>query len=93
MKIRAYVNYDERRKIHYYKDFEIIKELPKEGDEYDYKKVIKVYQIMLDSEQGDDDIYDYDFFEITLSCVENDEEEQDIVYIAIEKEIVEEKGE
>lgn len=91
MKIRAYVNYDERRKIHYWRDFEIVEELPKEGDEYNYKKVINIYQIMIDSEQGNHDVYYYDFFEITLSYIENDEEEQDIVYVAIEKEI--EKGE
>lgn len=73
MKIRAYTGYDERHKIRYYEDFEIIsiEELKELGKTYYFSDV------PLDPEQGNNEVYDYDYYAY--------KDEDKIKYIAVLK--------
>ena len=69
-KIKAYVNYNEREKIHYYQMFDVVEVIPKY---YNDEEVVDIKEVRLDAEQGNDEVYKYDFFEITT--IDNDKEE------------------
>ena len=69
-KIKAYVNYNERKKIHYYQMFDVVEVIPKY---YNDEEVVDIKEVRLDAEQGNDEVYKYDFFEITT--IDNDKEE------------------
>ena len=75
-KIKAYTGYNEREKIHYYKEFDIVEVLPKEF--YNDEKIIGIKEVRLDVEQCNQEVYKYDFFEITTL---DDEKEEDYYYI------------
>lgn len=92
MKIRAYIGYNDYKKVRYYKDFEIVKNLPELWEEISFNPVYivtKIEEVRLDPEQGSDDVYYYDFYKIISVSHENDDDES-IEYIAIEKEDTEE---
>ena len=69
-KIKAYVDYNEREKIHYYQMFDVVEVIP---EYYNDEKVIDIKEVRLDSEQGNDEVYKYDFYEITT--IDDDKEE------------------
>ena len=69
-KIKAYVDYNEREKIHYYQMFDVVEVIP---EYYNDEKVIDIKEVRLDAEQGNDEVYKYGFFEITT--IDNDKEE------------------
>ena len=98
MKIRAYTGYNEGNKIHYYTEFEVVESLPEVGDivygsNYDGEKkvVTSIREVALDTCQGNDEVYNYDYFAVTVELQllnDNDEwytEEEDVQYFAIEK--------
>lgn len=77
MKIRAYVNYDERSNTRYHRDFTIedykIKDLEVEDlDELiknttlnswlDNETIINIQEVNLDCEQGNNEVFDYDYY-------------------------------
>lgn len=74
-KIKAYTGCNEREKIHYYKEFDIVEVIP---NFYNGEEVIGVKEVRLDAEQGNQEVYKYDFFEITTL---DDEKEEDYYYI------------
>lgn len=74
-KIKAYVDYNEREKIHYYQTFDVVEVIPKY---YNDEEVIGVKEVRLDAEQGNDEVYKYDFFEIITI---DDEKEESHYYI------------
>lgn len=69
-KIKAYVDYNEREKIHYYQVFDVVEVIPQY---YNDEKVIDIKKVPLDAEQGNEEVYKYDFFEITT--IDDDKEE------------------
>ena len=69
-KIKAYVDYNEREKIHYYQTFDVVEVIP---EYYNDEKVIDIKEVRLDAEQGNDEVYKYDFFKITT--IDDDKEE------------------
>ena len=69
-KIKVYVDYNEREKIHYYQMFDVVEVIP---EYYNDEKVIDIKEVRLDAEQGNDEVYKYGFFEITT--IDNDKEE------------------
>jgi hypothetical protein len=98
MKIKAYVKFDEVNKVHSYRFFEVEKALPEVGDivrgsDYDGEKVIvaSVREAGIDTCQGCDDVYNYDYFVVEMKLLqmdENDEWQEVEAYdefIAIEK--------
>lgn len=82
--IRAYTKYDEFNNAHYYNNFKVVNYIPKVNEDYNGEKVISVKSVMLDTEQGNEEVFNYDYF-----CIETiyDEEEgyTEHYYIAIEK--------
>lgn len=64
--IKAYVDYNDVNKTHYYKYFNVRKVLPKIGDEICGDKVLSIKEIELDCEQPNDEVFDYDYFVVTL---------------------------
>ena len=74
-KIKAYVDYNEREKIHYYQVFDVVEVIP---EYYNDEKVIDIKEVRLDAEQGNDEVYKYDFFEITTI---DDDKEENCYYI------------
>ena len=69
-KIKAYVDYNEREKIHYYQVFDVVEVIP---EYYNDEKVIDIKEVRLDAEQGNDEVHKYDFFKITT--IDDDKEE------------------
>ena len=74
-KIKAYVDYNEREKIHYYQMFDVVEVIP---EYYNDEKVIDIKEVRLDTEQGNDEVHKYDFFKITTI---NDDKEESCYYI------------
>ena len=75
-KIKAYVDYNEREKIHYYQIFDVVEVIPEKF--YNDEEIIEIKEVRLDAEQGNDEVYKYDFFEITTI---DDEKEESHYYI------------
>ena len=93
MKIKAYVGMDEYNKVRYYKNFEVVEEIPEVGEDFGYhfgdgviETVKDVQKLSLDPEQGSVDVYDYDFYKITTDWKEDDETTEECYYYAIKKE-------
>lgn len=99
MKIKAYTSYSERTNTRYYRDFEIVDKLPGIGEviyEYcgDRKTVTEINEVMLDYEQGNDKVYDYKYYALTIKFEElsndnvwiEDKDNEETLYVAIEKE-------
>ena len=82
--IRAYVDYNDYTKTHYYENFDIIDELPKINDEYFSDKIIKIEEVDLDCEQSGDNVYNYDYYKLTLKY--EDYGDAYTMYVCIEKE-------
>lgn len=82
--IRAYTGYSERSNTHYYRDFKIVDSLPEVGeiiygdDNNKYygecERVKSVDKIELDCEQGDEVVYNYDYYRTTTQFEEYNEE-------------------
>lgn len=71
-KIRAYVDYNEQIKKHYYKDFKIIDFLPKIDNTIKYNDTVtQIESVELDSEQGSQNVYNYDYFKIIRTDYED----------------------
>lgn len=63
--VKAYVDYEDETKTHYYINFEIIEILPKIETTKKYNnECVKIESVKLDVENGDN-IYNYDFYKIT----------------------------
>lgn len=75
-KIKAYVDYNEREKNHYYQIFDVVEVIPEKF--YNDEEIIEIKEVRLDAEQGNDEVYKYDFFEITTI---DDEKEESYYYI------------
>lgn len=68
-KIRAYVSYNEHTNTHYWREFEVVNDLPSVGeiiygdkDEDEYQIVTKVQEAYLDCEGNDRVSREYDFY-------------------------------
>lgn len=82
--IRAYTGYSERSNTHYYRDFKIVDSLPEVGEivygddnnkHYgECERVKSVEEVQLDCEQGNDDVYNYDYYCATTQFEEYNEE-------------------
>ena len=83
-KVKAYIDYNDYNKVHYFEDFDIVDELPKIGDLIDDNKVIKIEEAKLDCEQGSDDVYNYDYYKLTLKY--EDYDDTYVMYVCAEKE-------
>ena len=57
--IRVYIDYNERKKIRYYKDFEIVStdEMKGLANDFDINEILHI-----DPEQGNDKVYDYEYY-------------------------------
>lgn len=90
MKIRAYTGYSERSNARYYTDFEIVGKLPEVGEVIygdsdnsvtpyhgERERVTNVCAARIDCEQGNDEVYDYEFYEVQTQFEEyNDSTER-----------------
>lgn len=84
--IRAYIDYDNATKTHYYEDFEIVEKLPKIEKEFcDDERVANIEEVELDCE-NDSKVYDYDFYVVTYETKYDDEVEESEEYICIKEE-------
>lgn len=96
-KIRAYVSYNQYNKTHNYREFILLDKLPELDDSYILGvtppltcdvKIESIEPVRLDVEQGNDLVYNYDYYEIKVSWQESDDEEEqsDTYYVCVEKE-------
>lgn len=69
-KIKAYVDYNEWEKIRYYQMFDVVEIIPQY---YNDEKVIDIKEVCIDSEQGNNEVYKYNFFKIIT--IDDDKEE------------------
>ena len=77
MKIKSYTSYQESTKTHFYNNLEVIESIPEVysleklisdtslKSWLDNDKCIEVKQLELDAEQGNSEVYNYDFYELT----------------------------
>lgn len=86
-KMKAYIGWNDKNHTHYYKDFEIIEKLPEKKNVFDEngERIIKIESVKLDSEQGNEEVYKYDYYVATIEmdygletdwyfCIEKEEE-------------------
>lgn len=94
-KIKIYVDYNNSEKIHYYKDFTIVDELPKIEDTKKYNsEVVDIKEIEKDCEQASEEAYSFNCYEVKKVDYEDMLEENDTnidnyiyyEYVAIKKE-------
>lgn len=83
MRIKAYVNYNEEHKTHYYRYFDVIDELP--SDVYNGETILSINEVSLDAEQGSDAVYNYDFYCINTK---DSEDADNAYYVATLKRII-----
>lgn len=107
MKIKAYTSYSESSNTKYSRHFEVVKQLPEigsviwgDGDECpenvkpyhgERQRVKAIEKAWLDCEQGNDEVYDFDFFEVHIQHEEFNEEtgvydvtpEDETLYMAV----------
>lgn len=76
-RIRAYTDYSDYSKTHYYEDFEIIDKLPKLFEIIDDYKLIRIDDVDLDCDQPSSSVYDYDYYYLTLL---DEQEDNDVIY-------------
>lgn len=90
MNIRVYTDYDERSKRKYYRDFEVVEKLPEVGEVVwgdsddspskvppyhgERERVKSVNKAWIDCEQGSDDVYNYDYYEVATQLETYNEE-------------------
>lgn len=76
-KIRAYIGMDEVNKIRFYKDFDIVNDIPAIGDMYGLEEIKEVIPVRLDPEQGRDEVWSYNYYHVftTMNNEWNKEEE------------------
>lgn len=94
MKIKAYTHYTERTKTHYYREFEVVESIPEVEnlDELikntslnswlDNCKCVEINELELDCEQGNQNVYNYVFYEVVYVDIADyhylDDEDKDI---------------
>jgi hypothetical protein len=83
MKIKVYTGYKEYTNAHLYTWFEIVPYLPEIGDDINGWKVTGIFPASLDCEQGSDEVYNYDYYEV--ETVEMDGADTMTLFYAIEK--------
>jgi hypothetical protein len=85
-KIKVCTHMNEYHKTRYYQNFIIENEMP--TDEYMGIKIKCIAPVRIDCEQGNNEIWDYDYYVITTQYYDNVEEDliTDDYYIAIKKE-------
>lgn len=84
-KIKVYVDYKERSKVHYWAMFEVVDRLPKVGEVVygddddalrpyygERERVERIWKVEPDCEQGNDDVFEYDYFEVFTRLEEYD---------------------
>lgn len=81
--MRVIVDYDDYTNTYYYQNFKIVDKKPKVQEEFEYsKRITKVERLKLDCENRDDEVFDYDYYKITIESInfENEiEVEEDYV--------------
>lgn len=86
MKIKAYTNYNERSNTHSYREFDVIDALPEIGTTQSNGEVVKeINPISIDCEQGHDDVFYYDFYEIVSVWGEGNDERK--YYVCIDTQL------
>lgn len=92
--IKAYVDYNDSRKQHYYENFDIIDELPEIGEELsgyglnETATVKKIELAHLDCEQPNNEVYNYDYYEMYVNVYDSEYDENNnyTYYVCIDKE-------
>ena len=64
MKIKAYLYENEHNKVRYFREFEIMKRIPKLGDTLHGEEITKLEQLDIDCEQGNPEAFSYKYFRI-----------------------------
>lgn len=67
-KIKAYIGWNDTNHAHYYKEFEIIEKLPEKKNVFDEngERIIRIESVRLDCEQGNEEVYNYDYYVATI---------------------------
>lgn len=96
--IKAYVDYDNETKTHYYQQFDIVEKLPSVGDvcyedPFQKETIVDIKEVSIDTEQGNDEVYNYLYYELVIEHLDKDdnETEQDSNFICIKNEDEEEE--
>lgn len=80
--IKIYTGYNNSTGVHYYNMFNEIRKVPKIGEFFIDGIVTEINSVKTDCEQGNDDAYKYDCYEITtINEDEEDEEEKEHTHL------------
>lgn len=95
-KIKAYTSYHERTNTRRYRMFKVLESLPELGaGGYGYavdKDIIELSDVKLDCEQGNNEVYNYNFYEVKYRYLDDEDyedDEFDIDYICVENDEIE----
>ncbi|WP_302593570.1 hypothetical protein [Faecalibaculum rodentium] len=89
-KIKVYTACNEWSNTHYWRYFDIIDELPHIGDRVFDEVISSIDLIPIDCEQGNESVFDYDYYKITrvASDLNENEDPEDTAsydYVAVRK--------
>lgn len=92
--IKANVGYNERSNKIYYRSYDVVEQIPEEGERYGmhsldgYDEVVEyVKAAYLDPEQPSDDVYAYSFYNVGTKWTDEDgEENEEQYYLAVKNE-------
>ena len=67
MRIKVYTDYNEFKNQKFFTNFEVIEEMPAIGSYYNNEEVTKIEELIIDCEQGNDEVYNYEYYRLTTS--------------------------
>lgn len=77
-KIKLYIGYNEYTNTRYFNNFKIIDHIPQDGEEFRLnEEIVRVEELHLDCEQGNEEAYFYKPYRITLKPTDQPYDEDD----------------
>lgn len=90
MKIKANVNYNEFNKVAYYRDFEVYSSIPYFINGHEVDEVIR---LKIDTCQPNNEVFNYDFYEVVSNYIEYGDNFQEVNYICVKMEVEDDEEE
>ena len=90
MKIKANVNYNEFNKVAHSREFEVYSSIP---DFINGHEVDEVITLKIDTCQPNNEVFNYEFYEVVSNYIEDGDNFQEVNYICVKMEVDEDEEE
>ena len=90
MKIKANVSHNEFNKVAYYREFEVYSSIP---DFINGHEVDEVIRLKIDTCQPNNEVFNYEFYEVVSNFIEDGDNFQEVNYICVKMEVEDDEEE